>query len=200
MKCTLLLRNTSDAYQLGDGNRIMNNSKFQMLLSGIGHHTKYQLWLFRFLANYHCLLSPREAYEYKGNCTTNLKGGAGHNNDNLVEILVHRLKAMLQSQGSNVSYESARKSALTLQIQDEIRENLIEKSGLKKSATTRPARTNNDIVLMVNELSAENVFSYIPGRKYENFKTFCDMFSRINVVDLHKWLCKQKERLSFETI
>lgn len=138
MKCALLLRDISDAYQLGDGNRIMNNSKFQMLLSGIGHHTKYQIWLFRFLANFHCLLSPREAYEYKWNCTTNLKGGAGHNipNDNLVEILVHRLKAKLQSQGSNVTYESARKSALTLQIQDEIRENLIQKSGLKKSGIT----------------------------------------------------------------
>lgn len=57
-------------------------------------------------------------------------------NDNLVEILVHRLKAKLQSQGSNVTYESARKSALTLQIQDEIRENLIQKSGLKKSGIT----------------------------------------------------------------
>lgn len=122
MKCALLLRDTSDAYKLGDGNRIMNNSKFQMLHSGIGHHTKYQLWLFRFLANYHCLLIPREAYEYKWNYTTNLKGGTGHNipNDNLVEILVHRLKAKLQSQGSNVTYESARKSELTLQIQDEI--------------------------------------------------------------------------------
>lgn len=172
-----------------------------MLLSGIGHHTKYQLWLFRFLANFHCLLSPREAYEYKWNCTTNLKGGAGHNipNDNLVGILVHRLKAKLQSQGSNVTYESARKSALTLQIQDEIRENLIEKSGLKKSGTTRPARANNDIVLIVNELSAGNVLSYIPGRKYDNFKSFCDMFSRVNVVNLHKWLNKQKERLSYET-
>lgn len=201
MKCALLLRDTSDAYQLGDGNRIMNNSKFQMLLSGIGHHTKYQIWLFRFLANFHCLLSPREAYEYKWNCTTNLKGGAGHNipNDNLVGILVHRLKAKLQSQGSNVTYESARKSALTLQIQDEIRENLIQKSGLKKSGITRPARANNDIVLMVNELSAGNVFSYIPGRKYDNFKSFCDMFSRVNVVNLHKWLNKQKERLSYET-
>lgn len=201
MKCALLLRDTSDAYQLGDGNRIMNNSKFQMLLSGIGHHTKYQIWLFRFLANFHCLLSPREAYEYKWNCTTNLKGGAGHNipNDNLVGILVHRLKAKLQSQGSNVTYESARKSALTLQIQDEIRENLIQKSGLKKSGITRPARANNEIVLMVNELSAGNVFSYIPGRKYDNFKSFCDMFSRVNVVNLHKWLNKQKERLSYET-
>lgn len=53
---------------------------------------------------------------------------------------------------------------------------------------------------MMNELSAANVFDYIPGRKYDNFKTFCDMFSRINVVDLHKWLSKQKERLSYETI
>lgn len=203
MKCALLLRDTSDAYKLGDGNRIMDNSKFQMLLSGIAHHTKYQLWLFRFLANYHCLLSPREAFEYKWNCTTNMKGGCGHNipNDNLVEILVHRLKSKLQSQGANVTFSSARKAALTLQIQDEIKENLIEKSGMKKSGTTRSSTSmDKDIVLMVTELSAASVFDYIPGRKYDNFKNFNDLFSRINIPELHKWLSKQKERLSYEAI
>ncbi|XP_056006637.1 uncharacterized protein LOC125680237 [Ostrea edulis] len=203
MKCALLLRDTSDAYKLGDGNRIMDNSKFQMLLSGIAHHTKYQLWLFRFLANYHCLLSPREAFEYKWNCTTNMKGGCGDNipNDNLVEILVHRLKSKLQSQGANVTFSSARKAALTLQIQDEIKENLIEKSGMKKSGTTRSSTSmDKDIVLMVTELSAASVFDYIPGRKYDNFKNFNDLFSRINIPELHKWLSKQKERLSYEAI
>ena len=94
MKCALLLRDTNDAYNMGDGDRIMDNSKFQMLISGIGHHTKYQLWLFRFLAYYHALLSPRAAYEYRWSCTTHLRGGPGHNipNDNLVEIMVHRLR------------------------------------------------------------------------------------------------------------
>ncbi|KAK3084067.1 hypothetical protein FSP39_007625 [Pinctada imbricata] len=38
MKCVLLLRDTNDAYKMGDGDRIMMNAKFQMLLSGVGHH------------------------------------------------------------------------------------------------------------------------------------------------------------------
>ena len=32
MKCALLLRDTNDAYQMGDGDRILRNSKLQMLL------------------------------------------------------------------------------------------------------------------------------------------------------------------------
>lgn len=43
---------------------------------------------------------------------------------------------------------------------------------------------------MVNELFVGNVFSYILGRKYDNFKFFCDMFLRVNVVNLYKWLNK----------
>lgn len=42
MKCLLLLKDTND------GDRIMTNAKFQMLLSGVSRHTKYQIWLFRF--------------------------------------------------------------------------------------------------------------------------------------------------------
>jgi hypothetical protein len=203
MKCALLLRDTMDAYKLGDGNRIMDDAKFQMILSGIGHHTKYQLWLFRFLANYHCLLSPKEAFEYKWNCTTNMKGGFGHNipNDNLVEILVHRLKSKLHSQGANVTFSSARKAALTLQIQDEIKDNLILESGMKKSGTSRAcASVEKDVTAMMTELCAANVFDYVPGRKYDNFKNFNDLFSRVNIPDFHKWLSKQKERLSYETV
>ena len=40
MKCTLLLRDTNDAYKMGNGNRVKGNAKFQMLLSRVGNHTK----------------------------------------------------------------------------------------------------------------------------------------------------------------
>ncbi|KAK3083494.1 hypothetical protein FSP39_024165 [Pinctada imbricata] len=50
MTCALLLLDTNDAYEMGDGNRITVNAKFQMLLARVGKHTKYQLWLFRYLA------------------------------------------------------------------------------------------------------------------------------------------------------
>lgn len=203
MKCALLLRDTGDAYRMGDGDRIMDNAKFQMLLSGISHHTKYQLWLFRFLAYYHCLLDSKDAFEYKWNCTANLQGGTGHNipNDNLVEMLVHRLKEKVQTQGANVSHASVRRAALCLQTQDAIKENLRNECKLKKCGTNRPQTSVvNDIVIMVNELKAENVFGFVPGRRYENFRTFSDLFSRIKLMELHKWLTKQKERLYYETV
>lgn len=47
IKCLLLLKDTNDGYSMGHGDRIMSNAKFQMLLSGVSRHTKYQIWLFR---------------------------------------------------------------------------------------------------------------------------------------------------------
>lgn len=76
-KCALLLRDTNDAYKMGDGNRVTTNAKFQMLLSRVGIHNKYQLWLFRYLAYIKCILSPKMAYEYMWNCSANLQGGMG---------------------------------------------------------------------------------------------------------------------------
>ena len=60
MKCALLLRDTNDAYKMGDGDRVTVNAKYQMLLSRVGNHTKYQLWLFRYLANCLTLFKHQE--------------------------------------------------------------------------------------------------------------------------------------------
>jgi hypothetical protein len=203
MKCMLLLRDTNDSYTMGDGERIMMNSKFQMLLSGVSHHTKYQLWLFRFLAYYHCLLSPKDAYEYKWNCTSNLGGGVKHNipNDNLVEIMVHRLKEKLQTQGANVTFSSARKAALSLQIQDELKTNMKQELKMKPTGSTRPdVQKPCDIRLMIEELNKGEVFEFVPGRKYTNFPAFKDLFSRIKLTELHKWITDQKQRMSYEIV
>ncbi|OWF41847.1 hypothetical protein KP79_PYT02112 [Mizuhopecten yessoensis] len=99
LKCALLLRDTNNAYKMADGDRIAENAKFQLLLSRVGNHTKYQLWLFRFLAYMVALLSPRMTYEYKWNCTSDLLGGNGHDipNDNLVEIQVQNVKKKIQA-------------------------------------------------------------------------------------------------------
>ncbi|VDI74704.1 Hypothetical predicted protein [Mytilus galloprovincialis] len=109
MKCSLLLRDTNDVYKMGDGDRILLNAKFQMLLSRIGNHTKYQLWLFRFMAYCYSSLTPRMAYEYIWNGTANMHGNIGHNlpNDNLVEMLVQAVKKKIYAQGANATYKSA---------------------------------------------------------------------------------------------
>lgn len=186
MKCLLLLKDTNDGYPMGDGGRIMTNAKFQMLLSGVSRHTKYQIWLFRFLAYYSCILSPKDAYEYKWNCTSNLSRGTGHNipNDNLVKIMVHRLKDKVRSQGANVTFQSAKKAALSLQVQDEIKQSVMKEINMELKGTTR-AETSKIVELIIDQLKMAEVF---------------DLYSRVKVFELHKWIQSQKERLSYEIV
>lgn len=203
MKCALLLRDTNDAYRMGDGERILLNAKFQMLLSRVGYHSKYQLWLFRFMAYCYSLLTPKMAYEYMWNCTANLHGNLGHNipNDNLVELLVQAVKKKIYAQGANASYQSARNATLTLRIQEEIMTNMQREVDTKLTGRKRPEPSKlKDIVSMVAELQAAQIFDYVPGREYSKFPKFLDIFSRIKVADLHKWITDNKERLSYETI
>lgn len=165
MKCLLLLKDTNDGYYMGDGDRIMTNAKFQMLLSGVSRHTKYQIWLFRFYAYYSCIQSPNDAYEYKWNCTSNLSGGTGHNisNDNLVEIMVHKLKDKVRSQGANVTFQSAKKAALSLQVQDEIKQNVMKEINMKPKGTTRAETSKKaDVELIIDQLKMAEVFDDVP--------------------------------------
>lgn len=201
MKLALLLRDTEDAYKFGDGTRIFRNAKFEMMCADVANHSKYKLWLWRLLAYECALLSPREAFEYKWNCSSNIHGGFGKNipNDNLVEICVHVIKKKMREQGANLTYESAKKIASCVQMQEEIRISVQQQLGMKTSGQTKPSvDKKKDLQLIINELRANDIFSYIPGRKFNAFKDFKDTFSRINLVNLHKWITSQKERASFE--
>jgi len=203
MKCALLLRDTNDAFKMGDGDRILNNAKFQMLLSRIGNHTKYQLWLFRFIAYCISLLTPRMAYEYMWNCTANLHGNNTHNipNDNLVELMVQAVKKKVYAQGANATFESVRKAALTTQIQEEITTNMKYECDQKQTGRRRPTPSKlNDVVAMITELNSARVFDYIPGREYASFTGFSEIFSQVKITELHKWITENKERLSNEII
>ena len=155
MKCALILRDTNDAYKLGDGDRILRNSKFEMLCADVGKHTKYKLWLFRFIAYCISILSQKQALEYLWNCTVNTAGGVAKNipNDNLVEILVQSIKKKISQQGANATFSSARKAALSSQVQNAIRDNLSHECMVKHTGKTRPTvNKSSDIRLIVAEL------------------------------------------------
>lgn len=110
MKNALLLRDTYDAFSMCDGERIVRNAKFEFLCADVRKHTKYKLWLWRFVAYIIALLSPKQAYEYMWNCASSTTGGGvGKNipNDNLVELMVQLVKKKLREQGSNFTYASA---------------------------------------------------------------------------------------------
>lgn len=103
MKNALLLRDTYNAFRMGDGDRILRNSKFEMLCASVRGHTKYmyKLWLWRFQAYVTAILTPKEAEEYLWNCTASTNGGTEQNipNDNLVELHVQLVKINHQETG-----------------------------------------------------------------------------------------------------
>lgn len=105
----------------------------------------------------------------------------------------------MYAQGANATYQSVRKTALTTQIQDEIKENIQKECDKKKSGKRRPEASKlSDISSMVSQL--EQIVDNIHGRQYESFSRFKDVFSKVNVTELYKWISKNKERLSFELL
>lgn len=82
----------------------------------------------------------------------NLKGAIGNNipNDNCVQLQVRNIKAQLNTQGVNKSFDSANKVCMTSQIVEDIRENMIYKTKSVKSRRSRPkVDTTKDISVIV---------------------------------------------------
>ena len=203
MKCALLLRDTKDAYKLADGDRILRNAKFEMLCADVGGHIKYRLWLFRFIAYCICLLSPKQAMEYKWNCTTNTTGGKDKNipNDNLVELFVQSVKKKIRQQGANATFESARKATMSLQVQDAIRMNISQESGMKPSGTKRASVSKiKDVKLMLSELTKSKIFDNVPGPQFDAFPNLKDVFSCVKVDKLCEWITEKKNTASFQLL
>jgi hypothetical protein len=57
---------------------------------------------------------------------------------------------------------TVKKAALTLQIQDEIKNNMQEECGREQTGTKRPVvHRKNDIIAIVSQLNAAQVFAYM---------------------------------------
>ncbi|XP_062577634.1 uncharacterized protein LOC134239465 [Saccostrea cucullata] len=203
MKTALILRDTCNAYKMGDGDRIFLNAKLEMLCASVAGHTKYQLWLWRMMAYEQAVLSPKKAMEYKWNTTANISGTVdGHiPNDNLVELCVQLIKKKLKEQGANFTLKSAQTTALACQIQEELKENIRQQLSKKAAGKSRTRSDKSaDIALMLNEVISGGLFKNIPGRQFENFKNFKGVFEKVNLHKLHLWISKHKEIASYEMI
>lgn len=70
----------------------------------------------------------------------------------------------MREQGANLTYESAKKIASCAQMQEEIRISVQQQLGMKTSGQTKPSvDKKKDLQLIINELRANDIFSYIPG-------------------------------------
>lgn len=199
MTVALLLRDTINAYEHGDGTRIFRNSKFEILLCSLKGHHKYKLWLWRQLAYQKVLLSPRAAYEYKWNCSSNVNGGHGKNipNDNLVEINVKRVKQKLKAQGANLTFQSAQIAVESMQQVDDIFNSVQQQTSLSKPSGRKSLVYKvEDVTHMVEQLKKEP-WKVVNGRKLSGNSKFKALFERFDFEKLHKWITDQKKILAF---
>lgn len=194
---SLLLRDTCNAYQMGDGERIVRNAYMEWLYASAVKHSKYKIWLWRMITYIIAILDTKESFEYKWNMTVNLKGGIKNNipNDNCVEIQVHNIKSQLNTQGANKSFQSARLICMTTQVVDGIKDQLMKSTKTVKSRSTRPTvDKTGDIVTIVKVLRQKG---QVKDLKWESFSNFKEPLYSINSEDLHNWIKAQKNVASF---
>lgn len=194
---SLLLRDTCNAYQMGDGERIVHNAYMEWLYASAVKHSKYKIWLWRMITYIIAILDTKESFEYKWNMTVNLKGGIKNNipNDNCVEIQVHNIKSQLNTQGANKSFQSARLICMTTQVVDGIKDQLMKSTKTVKSRSTRPTvDKTGDIVTIVKVLRQKG---QVKDLKWESFSNFKEPLYSINSEDLHNWIKAQKNAASF---
>ncbi len=155
LQLLMLIYDLWDSLTTGDGNRIFRNIKLVFLYLFTSGHIKYRLWLWRMIAYDTAILSPKQAFEYRWNMCANIQGGHVNNiaDDNLVEILIKKLKALLRSQGSNLNINSARTSALTMLTLEKAKDSIIaECQGVKQKNHKRLSKKKNDVIAIAHEL------------------------------------------------
>lgn len=112
---------------------------------------------------------------------------------------MQKIKKKLREQGSNLTHSSAQRIALSIQIQQELKENILrhftsKEKGRSKSTVNRDSELNH----LMTELLNGEVFDVIQGREFHAFRGFSDIFSRVKAEELHKWISDQKFRASYE--
>ncbi|XP_021346896.1 uncharacterized protein LOC110446192 [Mizuhopecten yessoensis] len=194
---SFLLRDSCDAFKMGDGDRIVRNAYLEWLYASAVRHIKYRLWLWRMISYAIAILDTKDSFEYKWNMTVNLPGEIQNNipNDNCVEIQVHNIKRQLNTQGANKSFKSAKQICMTTQVIDGIKEQLMKTTETVKPRVARPtADKTKDVVMIVQNLRQKG---QVKDLTWESFSNFKEPLNRISSMDIHDWINTQRRIASF---
>ncbi|XP_065928085.1 uncharacterized protein [Magallana gigas] len=193
IRMALLLVDTCDAYRMGDGERCLRNAKFEWMYAGALGHTKYKLWLWRYIAYIVAILSPKESFEYKWNICQNLMGGVDQNipNDNCVELQIKKIKSQLNTQGSNKSFNSAKVVTMSTQVIDNMKQKLMQVNNTVRAGRKRPQVDKSVDIGRIAECVLKNGHGVV--KDWPSFSKFKDPLSKLDPKSLHQWMDKQKK-------
>lgn len=193
MRMALLLHDTCDAYRMGDGERCFRNAKFEWLYAGALGHTKYKLWLWRYIAYIAAILSPRESFEYKWNICQNLMGGVDQNvpNDNCVELQIKKIKTQLNAQGANKSFNSAKVVTMSTQVIDTMKQKLMQVNNTVKAGRKRPEIDKSKDINRIAGCVLKDGQHVVTD--WPSFSKFKEPLSKLDPGAMHQWMGIQKK-------
>jgi L1 cell adhesion molecule like protein len=194
LKFGLLRRVSVMTTASGDGQRALRHWRFALLAYHQARKIKYRLESFLVNASVKALLPPRFAEEVKWSRFVNLTGGQGKNldADYVLELFNNAVKTKLKTLGPNHTAKQVMEISRTAMFCDELAKMMssqLDLAPVSRQHTDREVEKDRNLVL--NELLQSNVFTFTPGRN-NSFKEKVDVFSGINVFDLHQWINAKK--------
>ena len=196
----LLLMEFNDGIHEGDGNRIFRCWSYFLLLFKASNRTNYSIEAFNLLANYHYLLSPRQAMQLKWSRTVNVHGYLGRNipGDLHMEHLNRECKDALHGLGANITDKSVQRVGKCIGRMMETLEQFDKVNGVPKvSGRHTQHSTERDLKKVLKQLCEADVFGEKQGRCHNSFKKFTkNLVNKVSCEELKKWMndriCKLK--------
>ena len=193
-----------DAWQEGDGARLLRCWKFFLLYFKGDWRTKYALEAFKLITRTSATLTPRKALQLIWNRTCNSKGGNGKNIplDLKNEYLNAIFKADLNTFHSNISEHSVQRSSCSIQLVQDTLEHFDHVTGIyKDSGRHTAANTSEDFKMVLKTLQTADVFTIRKGRKHAEMKVIHadPLFGvKLRINDLNRWFRQHRSAIAIE--
>ena len=194
----LLRLNQMDAIKYGDGERIMNLNQILYLFYKELGFPKYAYGMLETITQAKVLLSERMAQRLIWNRTVNHRGDRDSNHPNDLD-LEHCNKAFKEDahsyRGIFTEKTVSRVSHSALYLSDIAKQ--IDKTShvFRQSGKHTEVDTSEDILLLVRQFQAANIFESVPGRHHQAYPLFdCNPFSGMNMENFQEWISESLKK------
>jgi len=197
----LFFMNFLDAVSEGDGQRLIRQYKYFMLMCKADgcHSYKYALECLYQLFLVKSLLAPRDSERFVWNTSVNTLGGKGKNiaMDLDMEHSNRFLKQAIKNLGPNVTEKAVARichaEGATRKLTDTIDQD-IEK--VSRSGRHTSSSTERDLQELVNRAISTGVFQEQEGRRYNHFVTFeRNCLVNLDMSSVFKWINDHKKNI-----
>ena len=173
MTLGMLWHNFYDSVKEADGNRLIRNWKFNLLIFKAARRKNYSKEALNLLLQVNYLLSPRESAQLKWCQCINTSGRQGTNisMDLYLEHLNRRLKTTLHNVGSNITDNSVNLAAESIAIVQHVCEQFERETSTSGPSSDKHSYPSfeKDFKLILNVLEDQEVFLDKCSRKHHSF-------------------------------